>query len=129
MFWFFLSFVLCFDCTNFECLSSIYKSFDTINHEIFLRKAASFRFSNQSIMSFQPHLLNRGFHVNMKNKYSRTVKIYSEVVQGSILGPLLFLLIYEWYEAGCRLWLVSKCRWLCFVYQHKDVNKIRQSLT
>ena len=71
------------------------KSFHTINHEIFPRKAASFRFSNQSIMSFQPHLLNRGFQVNMKNKYSRTVKIYSEVVQGSILGPLLFLLIYE----------------------------------
>ena len=87
--------MLCFDCTNFESLSSIYKSFDTINHEIFLRKASSLRFSNQSIMSFQPYLLNRGFQVNMKNKYSRTVKIYSEVVQGSILGPLLFLLIYE----------------------------------
>ena len=71
------------------------KSFDTINHEIFLRKAASLRFSNQSIMGFQPYLLNRGFQVNMKNKYSSTAKIYSEVAQGSILGPLLFLLIYE----------------------------------
>ena len=72
-------------------LIDLQKAFDTINHDILLKKMASLRFSNHSIKWFQSYLSGR-FRVKFKNKYSSTAKIECGAPQGSILGPLLFLL-------------------------------------
>ena len=73
-------------------LIDLQKAFDTINHDILLKKMTSLGFSNHSIRWFQSYLPNRSFRVNMKNIYSSTAKTECGVPQGSILGPLLFLL-------------------------------------
>ena len=73
-------------------LIDLQKAFDTINHDIPLRKMASLGFSNDSINWLQSYLFNRGFRVNIKSKYSSAAKIECGIPQGSILGPLLFLL-------------------------------------
>ena len=73
-------------------LIDLQKAFDTINHDILLKKMASLGFSNHSIKWFQSYLSDRSFRVNIKNKYSSTAKIECAVPQGSILGPLLFLI-------------------------------------
>ena len=73
-------------------LIDLQKAFATINHNILLRKVASLGFSNHLIKWFQSYLSDRSFRVNIKNKYSSTAKIECGVPQGSILGPLLFLL-------------------------------------
>ena len=39
--------------------------FDTINHDILLKKMSAFRFSNRSINWFQSYLSNRSFRVNV----------------------------------------------------------------
>ena len=72
-------------------LIDLQKAFDTINHDI-LKKTASLGFSNHSIKWLQSYLSGRRFRVNIKSKYSSTAKIECGVPQGSILGPLLFLL-------------------------------------
>ena len=82
-------------------LIDLQKAFDTINHDILLRKMASLGFSNHSIMWFQSYLSNRSFRVNIKSKYPSTAKIEYSVPQGSILGPLLFLL-YVTLSEKCR---------------------------
>ena len=85
---------------------------------------ASLGFSNHSIKWFRSYLSDRSFRVNIKSKYSSTAKIECGVPQGSILGPLLFLLyVNDMKQAvDCNLFLYADDS--CLVYQHKDVSKI-----
>ena len=100
------------------------KSFDTINHDILLKKTSAFSFSDRSINWFQSYLSSRSFQVNFQCKYSWIVKIDSGIPQGSILGPLLFLLyVYDIKQAvDCDFFICADD--FCLVYQHKDVKKI-----
>ena len=112
-------------------LIDLQKAFDTINHDILLKKMASLGFSNHSIKWFQSYLSDRSFRVNIKNKYSSTAKIECGVPQGSMLGPfLLFLLFINDMKqvVDCDLFLYADES--CLVYQHdvNDVSKIEQNL-
>ena len=109
-------------------LNNLQKAFDTINHDILLRKMASLGFLNHSIMWFQLYLSDRSLRVNIKNKYSSTAKIECRVPKGSILGSLLFLLpANDMKQAvNCVLFLYADDS--CLVYQHNDVSKIEHNL-
>ena len=109
-------------------LIDLQKAFHTINHDILLKKMVSLGFSNHSIKWFQLYLSDRSFRVNINSKYSSTAKIECGVPQGSILGPLLFLLcVNDMKQAvGCDLFLYADDS--CLVYQHKSVSKVEQNL-
>ena len=66
-------------------LVDLQKAFDTINHDILLKKMSALRFSDRSINWFQSYLSNRGFRVNILGKYSCIAKIDCGLLQGSIL--------------------------------------------
>ena len=68
------------------------KAFHTIYHEILLSKMTHLGFSNNTIEWFCSYLSNRTFHVILNSYMSSAGKIICGVPQGSILGPLLFLL-------------------------------------
>ena len=68
------------------------KAFDTINHEILLKKLFHLGFKKSSINWFQNYLTNRKQKIIANNKFSDLKDIVCGVPQGSILGPLLFLL-------------------------------------
>ena len=109
-------------------LIDLQKAFDTINHDILLKKMSALRFSDCSINWFQSYLSNRSFWVNVQGKYSCIAKIDCGVPQGSILGPLLFLLyVNDMKQAvDCNLFLYADDS--CLVYQHKDVKEIERNL-
>ena len=112
-------------------LIDLQKTFDTINHDISLKKMASLGFSNHSIKWFQSYLSDRSFRVNIKNKYSSTAKIECGVPQGSVLGPfLLFLFVINDMKQAvdCDLFLYADES--CLVCQNdvNDVSKIQQNL-
>ena len=112
-------------------LIDLQKAFDTINHDILLRKMASLGFSNHSIKGFQSYLSNRSFRVNIKNKYSSTAKIECGVPQGSMLGPFLpFLLFINDMKQAVDCDLLLYADESCLVYQNdvNDVSKIQQNL-
>ena len=73
-------------------LTDLQKAFDTIDHYILLQKSRSLGFSNEVIDWLRSHLRSRKFHVNVHDKFSTTAELRCGVPQGSILGPLLFLL-------------------------------------
>ena len=105
-------------------LIDLQKALDTINHDILLRKMSALRFSDRSINWFQQYLKNRSFHINVQDKYSCIAKVDCMVPQGSILGPLLFLLyVNDMKQAvDCDLFLYAGGS--CLVYQNKDVKEI-----
>ena len=68
------------------------KAFDTIDHAILLDKMNCLGFSDSTVASFNSYLTNRSFIVNVGKEYSSPGNLSCGVPQGSILGPLLFLL-------------------------------------
>ena len=68
------------------------KAFDLVDHEILLHTLSLYRFSTNTIQFFRSYLSNRQQLVKVNNNCSELKTIRAGVPQGSILGPLLFLI-------------------------------------
>ena len=68
------------------------KAFDTIDHEILICKMEHYGITNLELQWFRSYLTNRKQYVEFNNTQSATEIITTGVPQGSILGPLLFLI-------------------------------------
>ena len=68
------------------------KAFDTIDHYILIKKLQFYHFSDASCSLLKSYLHNRKQYVSINNSCSSFSDIKIGVPQGSILGPLLFLL-------------------------------------
>ena len=66
--------------------------FDVVNQQILLRKLAKYNFSIETLQWFESYLLNRLQAVQVESALSPPLPVPYGVPQGSILGPLLFLL-------------------------------------
>ncbi len=77
------------------CLSvylDLSKAFDTINHDILLRKLHHYGIRGKAQDWFRSYLYQRRQYVNFKGQKSDTLTVLYGVPQGSVLGPLLFIL-------------------------------------
>ena len=104
----------------------IYKK--PFDHVILLQKLYAIGFSKHSVNWFRSYLTNRTFLVNLGNVFSQPACVSSGVPQGSILGPLLFLIyVNDMSQAvKCNLFLYADDT--CVVCQHKDINEIEKQL-
>ena len=68
------------------------KAFDTVNHEILKQKLLNYGIRGEAFNWFSSYLSNRSQYVQIGKIKSRTKTISTGVPQGSVLGPLLFLL-------------------------------------
>ena len=110
-------------------LINLQKVFDTINHEILRGKLHAIGYSEKTVAWFKSYLSDRAFKVNnINNHFSDLSKISCGVPQGSILGPLLFLLYVNDMPQAVHsdLFLYADDSGLTF--QHKDVHTIEHQL-
>ena len=105
-------------------LIDLRKAFDTINHDILISKMKHLVFSKEATLWFKSYLSNRKFKVHINKTFSESGNLLCRVPQGSILGPLLFLLyINDMPQAiDCELLLYADDT--CLIFQHKDIHEI-----
>ena len=83
--------------TSCSIFCDLEKAFDSVNHDIILSKLPYYGISGKAKLLLKTYLQNRYHRVQIINLYlnSNTVsewtRIKQGVLQGSILGPLLFL--------------------------------------
>ena len=68
------------------------KAFDSMNHQILLRKLEEMNFCKNSLTLLRTFLQERKQQVRLRDTFSQWLKTDRGVPQGTILGPLLFLI-------------------------------------
>ncbi|CAB3984748.1 Hypothetical predicted protein [Paramuricea clavata] len=68
------------------------KAFDTVNHQVQMKKLKRIGVQGQTLCWFQSFLSNRSQQTIIANSLSESLKITVGVPQGSILGQLLFII-------------------------------------
>ena len=107
-------------------LIDLQKAFDIIDHNILLLKMPSLGFSREVIDWYKSYLSSRKFHVNFHDKFSTSSDLRCGVPQGSILGPLLFLLYINDRPQAVDYDLFLCTDDTCLLFQHKELEQIKE---
>ena len=82
------------DSGKFGCgiFKDLRRAFDTVNHEILLIKLVHYGIRGNILKWFLSYLNNRKQYVSLNGHSSELLEITCGVPQGSVLGPLLYLI-------------------------------------
>ena len=107
----------------------ISKAFDTIDHNILLSKLCKYGIGRNTLNWFMNYLSNRYQFVSINNTSSSFLRIESGVPQGSILGPILFLLsINDLTRVSTKLKFLLYADDTNIVYENSDTKTIVKTI-
>ena len=106
-------------------LIDLQKAFDTISHSILLEKMSCLGFAGKTIAWYTSY--HRSFIVNVGKESSSPGKLSCGVPQGSILGPLLFLLYVNDMPQAVNSKLLLYADDTCLIYMGKISKKLKNN--
>jgi len=104
-------------------ISWLSKAFDTVNHNILFDKFYhNFGIRGIPLQLFRSYLSNRKQFVKLENVKSGSVDISNGVPQGSVLGPLLFIMYINDLPNSSAFYTVLHAddTYLCLSYKNLD---------
>ena len=110
-------------------LLDLQKAFDTVNHEILLTKLRAIGLTDNAVMWLSSYLSNRMQLVENAGVLSSSAPIKCGVPQGSILGPLLFLIYVNDMSAVVRNKLLLYADDSAILVSGKDKKSIEDNLS
>jgi hypothetical protein len=106
------------------------KAFDTIHHNIIFQILPSFGINNRTLLWFQSYLSDRKQHVKLNNVLSDSKFIKYGVPQGSVLGPILFILyINEVCDLKIDGTIVTYADDTCLLFADSSCNGVHNKAT
>ena len=82
------------------------KAFDTLNHDILLDKLSYYEVKATALSLFKTYLSNRKQYVEYLNTTSNFTDIKTGVPQGSILGPLLYIIYINDFPSASTIFIL-----------------------
>ena len=108
------------------------KAFDKVDHQLLLKKLYAYGIRGKLLMWINSYLSNRSQVVVINGVQSKPAKVVSGVPQGTVLGPVLFLLYLNDLECSIKHSLVSSfaddTRLKKSISEAKDTNLLQEDL-
>lgn len=105
------------------------KAFDTVNHQILIRKLANLNFSPDALNWMKSYLSGRIQCVRVGNETSPFLCNEMGVPQGSILGPILFSLYINDLPSVCTGCVIQMYADDTVLYAHAKTSVCEFTLT
>ena len=109
-------------------LLDLQKAFDTVNHAILLSKLRAIGMSKSAVTWFSSYLSERIQRVEVNRSLSDPQLITCGVPQGSVLGPLLFLLYINDMPSACSCKLLLFADDAALLVSHRDQTTLENIL-
>lgn len=91
------------------------KAFDTVPHKRLIDKIRNYGITGNILRWIEDFLRGRKTRVKVNGNYSEWLEVWSGVPQGSVLGPLLFLLFVndlpDWIKSSIRMFADDTKMW------------------
>lgn len=110
-------------------LIDLQKAFDTVDHKLLLSKLSALGFSPLVLKWFTSYLSDRDQRTDFQGHISGALPVTCGVPQGSVLGPLLFLIYINDLQDACNVNLFLFADDSAILASDKDLVKLQAILS